>query len=124
MGKVFGRDPAVILAAVGALWQILSAFGLDWDPKLQSIVTAAVAAVLGLIVAVQVNDGILPAVAGVFTAAVSLLSYFAMDWSAETQAQVVGALMLVIGAFVRTQVTAPVPASVSPAGVLVAKNPV
>lgn len=119
MGKVLGREPAVILAAVGAFWQILSAFGLDFDPKLQSIVTAAVAALLGLVVAVQVNDGILAAVAGLITAGVSLVSYFALDWSAETQASVVGAVMLIIAAFlVRPASTAPVSAEVSPAGKL------
>jgi hypothetical protein len=119
MGKVFGREPAVLLAALGAAWQILSAFGLSFDPKLQSIVTAAVAAVLGLVVAVQVGDGVLAAVAGLVTGGVSLTSYFALDWGTDLQAQVVGALMLIIAAFfVRPNVTAPVPASVSPPGKL------
>lgn len=119
MGKVYGREPAVWLAAVGAAWQILSAFGLDFDPKLQSIVTAVVAAVLGLVVAVQVHDGIIAAVTGLVTAGISLVSYFALDWSTETQAQVVGAIMLIVAAFVvRPAVTAPVSAEVSPAGKL------
>lgn len=123
MGKIYGREPAMWLAALGAVWQILSAFGLDFDAQLQSIVTAAVAAVLGLVVAVQVGDGVLAALSGVITAGVSLVSYFALDWSAETQAQFVGAVMLIIGVFVRSQVTAPVTAAVSPPGVLVAKTP-
>lgn len=119
MGKFYGRDPAVILAAVGAFWQILSAFGLDFDPQLQSIVTAAVAAVLGLVVAVQVGDGIIAAVSGLVTAGISLTSYFAFDWSSETQAKVVGAIMLIVAALVvRPAVTAPVPADVSPPGKL------
>lgn len=123
MGKIYGREPAVWLAAVGALWQILSAFGLDFDPKLQSIVTAVVAAVLGLVVAVQVHDGILAAATGLVVAGTSLVSYFALDWSAETQAKFVGAVMLILGIWVRDKVTAPVPATVSPAGTLVTKNP-
>lgn len=122
MGKIYGREPAVWLAALGALWQILSAFGLDFDPKLQSIVTAVVAALLGLVVAVQVHDGILAAAAGLVTAGVSLVSYFALDWDADTQAKFVGAFMLLLGIWVRDKVTAPVPASVSPAGVLVSKS--
>lgn len=124
LGKVLGREPATILAAVGALWQILSAFGLDFDPKLQSIVTAVVAAVLGLIVAVQVHDGIYAAVTGLITAGTSLVSYFAFDWDADTQAKFVGAVMLILGLWVRDKVTAPVPPEVSPAGVLLAKEPV
>lgn len=120
MGKIYGREPAVWLAALGALWQILSAFGLDFDPQLQSIVTAVVAALLGLVVAVQVGDGVYAAVTGLITAGTSLVSYFALDWSAETQAKFVGALMIVLGLWVRDKVTAPVDASVSPPGKLVA----
>lgn len=123
MGKIYGREPAVWLAALGALWQILSAFGLNWDAQLQSIVTAVVAAVFGLVVAVQVHDGILAAAAGLVTAGTSLVSYFALDWSAETQAKFVGAVMLILGIWVRDKVTAPVPAEVSPAGTLLTKTP-
>lgn len=119
MGKIYGREPAVWLAALGALWQIISAFGLDFDPQVQSIVTAAVAAVLGLVVAVQVGDGIIAAVHGLIVAGTSLVSYFALDWSSETQAKFVGAIMVLVAAFLtRPAVTAPVPASVSPAGKL------
>jgi hypothetical protein len=121
MGKVYGREPAVWLAAVGALWQILSAFGLGFDDQLQSIITAAVAAGLGVIVAVQVGDGIIAAVNGLVVAGVSLVSYFAFEWDAETQAKVVGAVMVFVAwRFTRPNVTAPVPASVSPPGKLVA----
>lgn len=122
MGKIYGREPAVWLAALGALWQILSAFGLNFDAQLQSIVTAIVAAALGLIVAVQVGDGIYAALTGLITAATSLVSYFAFDWSAETQAKFVGAVMLILGIWIRDKVTAPVPSSVSPPGALVAKT--
>lgn len=118
MGKVLGRDPAAIMAVVGAVWQILSAFGLNFDAQLQSVVTAVVAAALGVVVAVQVGDGIIAAVAGLVTAGTSLVSYFALEWSAETQAQFVGALMVVIGFWLRDRVTAPVPADVSPPGKL------
>lgn len=124
MGKIYGREPAAWLAALGALWQVLSAFGLDFDPQLQSIVTAVVAAVFGLVVAVQVHDGIYAAVGGLITAGTSLVSYFAFDWSAETQAKFVGAVMLILGLWIRDKVTAPVPASVSPAGTLVVKGSV
>lgn len=120
MGKIYGREPAVWLAALGALWQILSAFGLDFDPQLQSIVTAVVSAALGLAVAVQVGDGIIAAVNGFIVAGVSLVSYFALDWSSETQAKFVGAVMIIVAAlFTRPAVTAPVPADVSPPGKLV-----
>jgi uncharacterized membrane protein len=121
MGKVYGREPAVWMAAVGAVWQILSAFGLGFDPQLQSIITAIVAAVLGVIVAVQVGDGIIAALNGLVVAGVSLVAYFGFGWDSETQAKVVGAAMLIVAWFVtRPNVTAPQPAQVSPPGRLVA----
>lgn len=122
LGKVFGREPAVWLAVLGAAWQIASAFGLDFSAGTQSVVTAVVAAALGLVVAVQVHDGIYAAVVGLVTSGTSLTSYYALHWTAEHQAQFVAAVMIVLGLWVRDKVTAPVPATVSPAGVLVAKN--
>lgn len=121
MGKVFGREPAMWLALLGALWQIVAAFGLHFGAQTQSIVTAAVAAVLGVIVAIRVHDGIISAVNGLVVAAVSAVSYYAMHWDAAGQAKLVGAVMILFTFFfVRQNVTPPVPASVSPAGKLVA----
>lgn len=121
MGKVFGREPAMWLAFLGADWQVVSAFGLHFGAETQAVVTAVVAAVLGLIVAVHVHDGIISAVNGFVVAAVSAVSYYAMHWDAAGQAKLVGAVMIVFTFFfVRQNVTSPVPASVSPAGKLVA----
>lgn len=120
MGKVFGREPAMWLALLGALWQVVSAFGLDFDAQTQAIVTAVVAAVLGLVVAVQVHDGIISAVNGLVVAAVSAVSYYALHWDAEGQAKLVGAIMIVFTFFfVRQNVAPKVPAAVSPAGTFV-----
>lgn len=121
MGKVFGREPAMWLALLGAGWQVISAFGFNFGAQTQAIVTAGVAAVLGVIVAIKVHDGIVSAVNGLVVAAVSAVSYYAMHWDAEGQAKLVGAVMIVFTFFfVRPNVTAPVPASVSPPGKLVA----
>lgn len=121
MTKIYGREPAAWLAGLGALWGVLSAFGLDFDPRLQSIVTAVVSAVLGLVVAVQVGDGIIAAFNGLLVAGVSLVSYFGLDWSAETQAKFVGAVMVLVALLItRPAVTAPVTADASPPGRLVA----
>lgn len=121
MGKVFGREPAMWLALLGAVWQVVSAFGLDFGAQTQAIVTAIVAGVLGLIVAIHVHDGIISAVNGLVVAAVSAVAYYALHWDAEGQAKLVGAVMIVFTFFfVRQNVTPTVPASVSPAGKLVA----
>jgi hypothetical protein len=121
MGKVFGREPAMWLALLGAAWQIVSAFGLNFDAQTQSVVTAVVAAVLGVVVAVRVHDGIVAAVNGFVIAGVSAVSYYCMHWTAEHQSELVGAIMIVYTFFAtRQNVTPPTQASVSPAGKLVA----
>jgi hypothetical protein len=123
MGKIYGREPATWMALVAAVWGVLSAFGIGFSDQTQSVVTAAIAAVLGLVVAVQVGDGLIAALNGLVVAAVSLVSHFALHWSAEEQAAKVGAITLLIAWFVtRPNVGAPVPPSVSPPGVLVAKE--
>lgn len=119
MGKIYGREPAVWMALVAAVWGVLSAFGIGFSDQTQSVVTAAIAAVLGFVVAVQVGDGLLAALNGLVVAAVSLVSHFALHWSAEEQAAKVGALTLLIAWFVtRPNVDAPAPATVSPPGKL------
>lgn len=121
MGKFFGREPAVLVAAFGALLQLLTAFGLNVDAQLQSILTAVAATLLGLFVAIQVGDGVYAAVSGLVQAGISLFVYYGLDWSAEDQAKNLAAVMLIVSAlFVRPSVTAPVPADVSPPGKLVA----
>ena len=49
MPTIFGREPALILAAVGALIALAIAFGLDLTQAQQGAITAVVIAVLGLI---------------------------------------------------------------------------
>lgn len=121
MGKIYGRDPATWMALVAAVWGILSAFSVNFSAETQSIVTAAIAAVLGLVVAIQVGDGLIAALNGLIVAGVSLVSHFALHWSAEEQATKVGAITILIAWFAtRPNVTAPVPADVSPPGKLLA----
>lgn len=120
MGKVFGREPAVIVAAFGAFLQLLVAFGVGVSPLTQSVFTAVVAAVLGVYVAIKVHDGVYPAVAGLVQAGVALASHFWLHWSAEDQAKNLALVMVIVAAlFVRPAVTAPVGPEVSPAGKLV-----
>lgn len=49
MPTIFGREPALILAAVGAVIALAIAFGLDLTQAQQGAITAVVIAVLGLI---------------------------------------------------------------------------
>lgn len=46
---MFNREPALILAALGALIALGVGFGLDVTPEQTGLILAAVAAVLGLV---------------------------------------------------------------------------
>lgn len=120
MGKVFGREPAVLLGAFSALVQVVTAFGLVVSPETQAIVTAVVAAVLGLAVAVKVHDGLYAGILGLVQAATALVSYFWLHWDTATQGKWLAAVAVLVALWVRDKVTAPVPATVSPAGQLIA----
>jgi hypothetical protein len=55
MGTIFGREPALILAAVQALLALAVGFGLQLSAEQMSLVLAASAAVFGVITRSQVT---------------------------------------------------------------------
>jgi len=110
MPKIFGREPAVILALVAALVKLGAAFGLDVSTDQQALINAVAAAAVGVAVAVMVHDGASAALLGLIQAAVALAVGFGLHWSADQQAVVMTAAAAVLAMWTRTQVTAPVPA--------------
>jgi hypothetical protein len=106
--KIFGREPALWLALVAVAVKLATAFGLDLSSGQQAVVNAAAAAIVGLVVAVMVHDGISAAVLGLAQAALALAVGFGLDWSAGQQAVVMSAAAALVAMFVRTQVTAPI----------------
>lgn len=120
MFKLFGRELAVWLATIAAVFQVVMSYGFDVDGTVQGWATAAVVFVFAVGTAVKTADGVIALATGVVTALFSLFAAFGLDWSAEQQAQIIGAITMVLGFFVRDRVTAPVGAEVSPPGKLVA----
>lgn len=108
---LFGREPAVWAGLVAVVVQFVSAFALDVNADVQTGVNVAAAALLGLLVAVKVRDGIVAALTGFAQAALALGMNLGLDWSAVRQAAAMAFITVVAQAFVRTQVTAPVPAA-------------
>lgn len=49
MGTILGREPVVILGVVQAIVALAVGFGLQWSGEQVALVTAASAAILGLI---------------------------------------------------------------------------
>jgi len=108
--KVFGREPAVVLALISAVLQVLAVFGWNLTPEHQGAVTAVIAATFGVFTAFFVaQDKILPALLGLAQAGFSLLMAFGLDVGTNTQLAVTTLVTAAVACFVRTQVVAPVP---------------
>lgn len=109
--KIFGREPATVLALIAICVKLTAAFGWDASTETQAWVNGAAAAAVGILVAIIANDGVGAAVIGFAQAALALAVGLGLDWSSEKQAVVLTAVTIVVGMWDRTQVTAPVPAS-------------
>lgn len=55
VGKLWGREPALILAAVQAVITLVVAFGLDLTAEQVGAISAVSAAILGVITRTQVD---------------------------------------------------------------------
>ncbi|MFF4489404.1 hypothetical protein ACFY0F_23395 [Streptomyces sp. NPDC001544] len=113
--KIFGREPAAWAALASIVLQVIGAFVADFDAETQAWVNAVVLAVLGLIVAVMVHDGVIAAITGLAQAVITLAAGLGLDWSAEKQALILSLITAVAQFAVRQVVTAPVPALPAPA---------
>jgi hypothetical protein len=107
---IFGREPAAWLALVAIIIKLVCAFGLNLSTDQQAWVNAAAAALVGLIVAITVHDGIGAAVVGLVQAGLALAVGLGLDWSADRQAVVLSLASAIVAMWTRTQVTAKVAA--------------
>lgn len=111
--RIFGREPAALLALVAVIVQFVSAFLVEVGQDTQTAINVTAAAGVGLIVAFMVGkdgDGLLAALVGFAQAGLALGMNLGLDWSADRQAAAMAAVTVVAQFFLRTQVTAPVPA--------------
>jgi hypothetical protein len=110
--KIWGREPAVILAFVAALIQGVSGFFFHLTADQQGVLNAVAVAVLGFVTAAAVKgDAWLPAISGLIKAVGALGLAFGAHWSADKQSLVMVLVTAAFAAFVRTQVVAPVTAA-------------
>lgn len=114
MPKIFGREPAMWLALVAVLVKVASAFWWHASVDQQAVVNAVAAAVVGLVIAIMVRDGISAAILGVVQAVIALALGFGLHLSADRQALLLSLATVVLAMFTRTQVTAPVTAAQMP----------
>jgi hypothetical protein len=109
--KIFGREPALWLALVGAVVSALSTFVFHLTADQVGSIDAVAALVLGLITAWMTRDGLSAAILGLAHAVVALGLSFGMHFTPGEQTVFFTLVSAVIGMFVRTQATAPVSAS-------------
>jgi hypothetical protein len=114
MPKIFGREPALVLALIAILVKTGAAFGLNVSTDQQAVINAAAAAIAGLAVAVIAHDGISAALLGAVQAVIALAVGFGLHWSADQQAVVMSLAAAIAAMFVRTQVTATIPPGAIP----------
>ncbi|WP_329133296.1 hypothetical protein OG552_15510 [Streptomyces sp. NBC_01476] len=109
--KIFGREPALWLALVAVAVKLATAFGLDLTNDQQAVINAVAAAVVGVLVAFSVHDGINAAILGLVQAGLALAAGFGLHWTPEQQSTVLSLTAAVVAMWTRTQVTAKVPAA-------------
>lgn len=108
--KIFGREPAAILAFIAVVIKLVAAFGINLTTDQQAVLNAVAAAAVGLAVAVMAHDSLAAPIYGLAQAGLALAVGFGLHWSADQQAIVLSAVQVAVAMFLRTQVTAKVPA--------------
>ncbi|GAA3267651.1 hypothetical protein [Streptomyces lavendulae] len=107
--KILGREPALILGFAAAGLKLAAAFGLNVSNTQQALINAALAAAVGVWLAIVAKDGALgAAITQLAQAFMALFVGFGLDWTAAKQATVMATLAAALALWERTQITAPV----------------
>lgn len=101
--KIFGRDPAVIAAALQALIALLGQQVFDLSAGQTALVYGVSVALLDLWVAYKTSETSLAVVQGLFKAGIACYLGFGGQISPETTSQILAAVSALFGAFQRTQ---------------------
>jgi hypothetical protein len=109
--KIFGREPALVLAFFAALVQVVSTFIVDLTSGQQALLNGGAAAVAGVLTAIAVHDGVQAAVLGLVQAVLSLAVGFGLHWDATRQSVVMALAAALVALWIRDRVTAPVSAA-------------
>lgn len=117
--RIFGREPAAVLAFLASALKLGAAFGLHVTSDQQALINAAAAAAVGLAVAAFAHDSLSAPILGAMQAMVALAVGLGLHWTADQQAIVMTVAAAAVAMFTRTQVTAivrpaPTPAETAP----------
>jgi len=108
--KIFGREPAVILAFIAAALKLAAAFGLKVSDDQQGVINTVLSCLVAVALVIVLHQGSLyAALVNLAQAAMSLFLAFGLELSGERQALIMASLAALLAVFgVRPQVQAPV----------------
>lgn len=106
VGLIFGREPALWAGFLNTAVFMLGAYVFHLSTQQESGLIAGVAAVLGIVVAFQTDDGVSAAILGLVKGAFALALGFGAHISADHLAEYLSAAATLSALFVRTQATA------------------
>lgn len=104
-----GREPALLAMLVGIAIKLIAAFWIDINIEQQALLNAAVAAIIGCLVAVVTRNGESAGILGLAQALLALAIGLGLHMAAENQALVMSFVATAVAMYERTQITAPVP---------------
>lgn len=119
--RIFGREPAAVLAFISVLVKLGSAYVFHATETQQATVNTVAACAVAVLIAISAHDSVGAAVFNLAQALVAAAVGFGLKLDADQQALWLSLVTVVIGLWSRTQVTAPKPAAPAapghPAGV-------
>jgi hypothetical protein len=113
--RIFGREPALVMGAIGAVLAWIATLGFEWMNAGQS--TALITFLSALVIAATTRPWAPALFVGVISAGASLAAAYQLHWSEEAVTGL-GTIVLTVCALfgIRSQVTpAADPAPISPA---------
>ena len=106
--RIFGREPAAVLAFVSVLVKLASAYVFHASETQQATVNTVAACAVALLIAISSHDSIGAAVFNLAQAVIAAAVGFGLKLDADHQALWLSLVSVAIGLWSRTQVTAPV----------------
>lgn len=102
---IFGREPALISAAIMAIIGLVSGFWLPIAPTTQALIQTLVGAVLALWVLIAVRENVVPGILAVVQALLPLVVVAGADLTTDEQGQIYAAAAILLGLLARPNLT-------------------
>lgn len=115
--KIFGREPALILAVVSAALSLLVTFQFGMNAEQAGAIVAVISAVFAAAAAAVTRPIAPSAFTGVVAAGAALLAAYGLEVGPETVGAVNAVVLAVLGLLTRGQVTPSPAAKAGPQGV-------